>query len=107
MPRTSTPETETISGKALLTRLAWMLFGNLALLACAAVIARDDLAPLSLLSGLFWAIVGGLIGLRYVDITRYAGQTSKGEPATLRDWKRYSVGLATASLAIWALAIVV
>lgn len=107
MPRTENRDPEVISGTALLTRLAWMLFGNLALLACAAVIARDDLAPLSLLSGLFWAIVGGLIGLRYLDITRYDGQTSKGEPATLKDWKRYSVGLTTISLAVWALAIIV
>lgn len=107
MPHIDKYQTETISGTALLTRLAWMLFGNLALLACAAVIARDDLAPLSLLSGLFWLIVGALIGIRYLDITRYDGQTSKGAPATLKDWKRYSVGLATVSLAVWALAILV
>ncbi len=107
MPQNLNPQTQTISGKALLTRFAWMLFGNFALLACAAVIARDDLAPLSILSVVFWAIVGGLIGIRYIDITRYEGQTSKGEPATLRDWKRYSLGLTTVSLAMWAVALII
>lgn len=107
MPHTQPPPTETISGTALLTRLAWMVVGNLALLSCAAIIARDDLAPLSILSGIFWVVVAALIGVRYVDITRYQGQTSKGEPATLSDWKRYSVGLTVIAAALWAAAIVI
>ena len=106
MTPTHNIEPGTISGAGLLTRLTWLVIGNAALLGCAAVIARDDLAPLSLLSAIFWVIVAGLIGIRYVDITRYAGLTSKGEPATLKDWKLYSVGLAMVAAAVWTLAII-
>ena len=105
MPTPKKDQPETISGAALLTRVAWLVVGNLVLLAAAAVIARDDLAPLSLWSGVFWLTVLASIGLRYLDITRYTGLTSDGERATLTDWKRYSVGLTLLAAMLWSVAL--
>jgi len=39
-----------------------------------------------------------------VDISRLGGQTVFGQPATLRDWRRYVLMLGAISLAIWGLA---
>ena len=48
-------------------------------------------APLPcLLDAAVLITVGLMIGARRVDITRFGGRTSDGEPATLSDWRRHA-----------------
>jgi hypothetical protein len=61
-------------------RITWMMIGNLGLFICAALIAQGIAPGVSDL--LLFLVAGGLIAVRYVDITRFEGQTSDCEPAT-------------------------
>lgn len=87
---------------SLLVRLVWMLFGNFALVLLLILIVQTG--SLSLLDGIFWATVGVLVAIRYVDISVLGGLTTDGEPATARHWRRYSVCLLAVSGGLWLLA---
>lgn len=95
-------DSESTSLGALLLRLTWMAFGNIVLMICAALVSKGT-APV-LTDVLFFATAVGLVVVRYVDITRFGGQTSEGEPATLADWRKYAIGVSIVSLVIWGLA---
>jgi hypothetical protein len=60
-------------------------------------------APVVMDVALFGVAVG-LIGVRYLDITRFDGQTSEGEAATLVHWRRYAAATAVVALGIWGAA---
>lgn len=93
--------TQSISGKSLLARLFWLAGGNVALLAIAALILRDNHPALSAMSAIYWALVGALVGVRYLDVTRLGGLTSDGKPATISDFRRYGVKLLAFAGALW------
>lgn len=83
-------------------RITWLMWGNFALLACAALVAQGIVPIVSDL--LFFLMAGGLIAVRYVDITQFKGETSDGEPATLAHWRRYAIMMVVTSAALWGLA---
>lgn len=83
-------------------RTLWMAWGNVALFLCAAKVA-DPAAP-ALTAVLLFLMAGALIGIRYIDITRFAGQTAEGEPADLSHWRRYAMGVVLLSVSLWGLA---
>ena len=87
---------------AVLVRLIWMGFGNLALALLALLIIQKG--SFSVLDGVFWAMVGTLVVVRYFDVTRLHGLTADGKPASLRHWYRYAFGLLAASGGGWTLA---
>ncbi len=95
-------QSEPMSGLPLLLRLSWMAIGNVALFLCAALVAKGT-APV-VIDVAFFAVVVGLILVRYVDVARFNGQTSDGKPATLSHWRRYAVMLTVISIGVWALA---
>lgn len=97
---------DVMSGKSLLARLFWLAGGNLALLAVAALILRDDHAVLSAMSLAYWTIVAALAGVRYLDVARLGGMTSDGKPATMTDFRRYAVKLLAIAAALWAVVLV-
>jgi hypothetical protein len=96
------PELEYSSFGSFVLRFFWMVLGNVALVLCAALVAKGT-APIAT-SVAFFAIAIGLIVVRYVDIVRFKGDTSEGKPATLTDWRRYTVRLAVIAPVLWALA---
>lgn len=85
-----------------LLRVTWMMWGVLCLFGCAALVAYE-IAPV-LSDVLFLLVAAGLIAVRYIDVTRFHGETADGEPATLADWRRYATGVVLVSLAVWGLA---
>ena len=95
------PETGAVGCIGLVCRIAWLMGGNLALLMLAILIFERK--HFSALDVAFGAIVAALILIRYIDITRLKGLTSKGEPATLKHWRIYVVKLLVASGALWGL----
>jgi hypothetical protein len=86
----------------MLVRLAWMAYGNVALLFCWAGVANGK-APVET-DILFFVIAAGLVVVRYIDITKLGGQTAKGEPATLAHWWRYAIIMTIVSIGLWGLA---
>lgn len=101
----SQPETEPTGCLPALLRLTWMMLGNLALILCAAFVAKRT-APV-VMDIAFFAVAGGLIAVRYVDITKFKGQTSEALPATLATWRRYAVLVAIISIGLWGVARVI
>jgi len=87
---------------SVVVRIFWLMGGNLALLMLAVFIFQKK--TFSAFDIAFWAIVAGLILIRYIDITRLKGLTSNNEPATLKHWRIYVVKLLAASAALWGLA---
>ncbi|MBM4037959.1 MAG: hypothetical protein FJ290_05545 [Planctomycetes bacterium] len=107
MPKAERNETlpkpaDSVSG--CLVRLAWMLFGNVALFVAGTFIARHTTGFLSLADAGFWAVVALMIGVRRVDIARFKGQTVMGEAATMSHWRRYVAVLLLVALVGWGLA---
>ncbi len=72
-----------------LLRIFWLAGGNVIIYAAWVIIVLTS-APLPCVwdAGVL-ITVGLMIGARRVDITRFGGRTSDGEPATRTDWRRY------------------
>jgi hypothetical protein len=87
-----------------LTRLLWMLVGNLFLVVTTFVIYSTKGTFFSVADIVFWVIVALLLLVRYVDIRRFRGSTVTGAPATMKDFARYAWLLPLAALVIWAIA---
>jgi hypothetical protein len=87
---------------AVVVRIFWLMGGNLVLFMLAIFIFEGrgslwtDIA--------FWGVVGALVLLRYIDITRLKGLTSDSQPATLKHWRLYVIKLLAGSGALWGLA---
>jgi hypothetical protein len=96
--------TKQSTGTGCLVRLCWLLLGNVAILIAARFIALHKESFWSLTDFVFWIIVTGMIGARYLDINKFDGLTATGEPASLKHWKIYSILLIAISLVVWGLA---
>ena len=99
-PAPATGGTENPAGCAL--RLYWMGLGNFALV-IGAVLAARRAAP-SALDAVYALVVASLIAARFVDITRFGGQTTEGDPASLAHWRRHAAVLVPVAAALWWLA---
>jgi hypothetical protein len=79
-------------------RLYWMLFGNLAMLFTGFVIARSGNALYP--SILYFLILISVISARYADVKFLNGQLADvSGPATINDWKKYSISISLLSFA--------
>ena len=84
-----------------LTRIAWMFGGYMLLLMVAASIVVNRGALLTPRDAAFWAVVVAVVVLRYVDVRYLHGDTADGRPATMRDWRRYSLAVVGAAVLLW------
>lgn len=87
-----------------LVRLFWMALGNALLLACAALVAKQKAWTFSIVDGAYLAVVLLMIAARFVDISRFHGETTDGKPATMAHFKRFAVLLLLVGAGVWALA---
>jgi hypothetical protein len=80
-----------------------MLLGNFALaIAAVAIAQRPEGALVSAADVVYWLAVAGMVAARYADIRFFGGKTSDGRPATMSDWGRYTLIVAVAAAAVWA-----
>lgn len=94
-----TPQIQYDHMQGCLLRLFWTAVGNLALLALIYSISTRQ--GFSLLDAVYWLVVAALATARYLEITRYRGQTLEGTPATLKHFRRYALWLGVVALALW------
>ena len=87
------------SGRAVLGRFYWMLLGNI-LLICITIAIYKAAKIFSWLDIFYLFIVFSMVCTRYFDIKYWGGLTSTGEPATISDWRRYSLFLVIIALAV-------
>lgn len=83
-----------------LLRVYWMMVGN-ALVAFAAYNIAQTRGELTLTDVIYWLFVASLIAARHVDIRHLHGLTSEGQPASMRDWRQYSLRVLAISAAVW------
>ena len=91
------------SGAVLLARLYWMFIGTVLLLFLLVFIFEKRPRFPSLHDAAYWVAVASLVIVRYVDIRFLSGKTGEGQPATLADWRRYTVLLGSVGMAAWLL----
>lgn len=104
-PRTLVPSSEELqSGGGMLVRLGWMVGGTLTMLVAGFVIVSRPTWTIGGADAAFWAGALLAIVLRYLDVTRYGGDTSRGEPATMGHFTRYAIGVVGIGLAYWTMA---
>jgi hypothetical protein len=84
----------------LVLRLAWFPAGHLALVIFALLIAQRG--RFSIFDGAYWLTIALILGLRWVDVSRFGGLTRDGDAATLRDWRRHVVLLVLIGGGIWS-----
>ncbi len=85
-----------------LARLIWIMVGNFALVVLLGLIVLRK--SFSYLDAIFWAVVGFLMFIRYADIKWLKGQGADAQPATMKDWGKYSRLLVIVAGVAWALA---
>ena len=100
-PPQSTPHVAYDRPQGCLLRLFWMVAGNLALFVL--ILSIFNHGGFSLLDGVYWLVVVGLAGARYIDITRFAGLTAEGTPASLVHFRRYGIWLVITATGLWIL----
>jgi hypothetical protein len=94
------PVQPTTSPLGCLLRLVWLLGGNAALLLSAIWIAlRSESVRLSEADAVFAVGLIASILARYLDIRYCNGTRETGEPATMADWRRYTVLLVVVGFA--------
>jgi hypothetical protein len=86
------------------TQLAWNMGGFAVLVSVWVTILRERPWTFTIKDALYWAAVLGMIAARQLDVVRFKGRTSMGEPATTRDVRRYAAGLIASAAALWCLA---
>lgn len=86
---------------SVLVRLAW-IFGGALLLYAGFFVAQGNNRPKA--DVLFWGFVIVLIIVRFMDVRFLHGETMDNRPATLRDWRRYTLILLASAAALYALA---
>jgi hypothetical protein len=85
-------------------RLYWMLVGNAILYLFAVAITQRGYERGWVADAGFWAAVGSLVLVRYVDVALLGGATASGGPASRRDWHRYVARLLPVSFVLWIIA---
>ena len=96
------PDPEYSSGAGCLTRLYWMFLGNavLAMLLVWLILNRPEFPSLQDAACLL--TLASLVAVRYIDIRHFKGETGEsGTPATMADWRKYSLLLVSGSAAAW------
>jgi hypothetical protein len=77
----------------LLLRIFWLGIGNGILALEAVSIVVNRVRGFSIVDVVYGCCAIAMILARYIDIAFFHGDTSEGEPATLGDWKSYSIKL--------------
>lgn len=75
--------------------------GTVTLLLLSALIAQGNAPSVTLYDLGLWVVAAAMVAVRYVDITRFGGQTTEGQPATLAHWRKYALGVAFVTSLLW------
>ncbi len=94
-------ESPPTSMAALGIRMLWMLVGNFGILLLLLQIARNKETTFSIYDVLYLLLIPVVVFARYLDVTRYNGTTTYGEPATLSHWRTYTIVLVAVAIVGW------
>ena len=96
------PITEHSNEAGCLIRLYWMFLGNAILLILLAYLAQNRPRFPSLPDVAYLLVLVSLVAARYIDIRRFNGANGENSaPATMADWRRYTLFLVTGCAVVW------
>jgi hypothetical protein len=81
-----------------------MLIGPATAIISLLVIFQNRQGGFSSADAALWCVVFACIAVRYLDVSRLNGLTATGKPASLVDWRRYSLILLLVALVLWSIA---
>jgi hypothetical protein len=85
----------------LIMRVYWMIMGHLLVAMLGVAIFMNQIHYRLLLNLLYLVAAVLCIVARFIDIKYYKGQTSDGEPSTMKHWRRYSIFVAAYAVPLW------
>lgn len=91
-------------GTGVFVRLYWLVLGNVLLLFLLTFIFERHPPLPSLLDVVYFVVVASLILARYIDIRFLDGETGEGIPATMTNWRRYTMLVGSVGVGAWLLA---
>lgn len=106
-PTGSVPEPEAASSAGCLVRLLWLIAGPLAFMLGIGLLVHPGRSLPIIGHSLLWGAALSMVGIRYLDVTRFEGLRSDGKPSTLSDFRRYAVqvlalaALVSGAVALW------
>jgi hypothetical protein len=87
-----------------LIRILWTVVGNATLLIVAMMILQEPPWAVGLKDVAFFAVLAGVIGLRYVEVMRLDRSRQVADPITPRQLVRFAFGLSGFWIVVWAVA---
>ncbi|MDD4873163.1 MAG: hypothetical protein PHR77_21630 [Kiritimatiellae bacterium] len=100
------PIEKPLGGTGCLFRLYWMFGGNIILLFLVIFLIDKRFKFPSWLDLVCLITVITLIAVRYIDIRYMLGETAEGKPASMSDFRSYTLILVIVSSLMWAVALV-
>ena len=85
-------------GAAFLVRISWFAVIPVALFFIFVYIIKEHATFPSVLDAVYWVLVLALSAIRFMDVRYLGGETGEGKPATMKDWRRFSIIIAAVSL---------
>ncbi len=101
MASAQNPSDHKTNATGCLVRLIWMMLANVMLLFGALLIVEGRSAAFTVFDLLFAAGLFAALLSRYLDIQYFNGSAGTGEPATMRDWRRYAITMAVSATLVW------
>ena len=87
----------------LLARLFWMLVGNAILFFLTVFLIMNQGKMFNAADVVFGVTVAALVLTRYIDIKFLGGFTTTDKPASMAEWRKYTMFLLIGSTAVWGL----
>jgi hypothetical protein len=88
---------------SLLARLFWMMVGNAILFFTTIFIFTNQGKMFNAADVVFWTTVAALALTRYIDVKFLGGMTVTDKPASMANWRKYTMFLLICSTAVWVL----
>jgi hypothetical protein len=106
MPRTeeNPAQTPPTGNLGCLVRLAWLLVGHGVIMFALMLTFESKRTGFGAADAVVWGAVVACIVFRYLDVSRLSGLTTTGRPASIADWRRYTLILVVATLVLWGIA---
>lgn len=82
-------------------RLAWMIFGPLALFLCLSAVGRSGGEWFGVADSVFFGVVAAMIACRFYEFRTGQALTASGDPMTASVLSRYALALGLICLAVW------
>ncbi len=94
-------KTETSSFVVVLGRIFWMILGPLCLFLLAFALTKQPPGWFRVLDLAFFALLGSIILVRWLEFRSGRAQTATGEPATAADLRKYTVMMVALGFVVW------